>query len=49
MISIAVLVIVYVLLGIVYAFLMLRYARRGLELEHAEEPRRDPRTPAITY
>ena len=48
-ISIAVLVIVYVLLGVVYLFLMLRYARRGLELEHAEEPGRDSRTPAITY
>ncbi|HEY4568345.1 MAG TPA: cytochrome ubiquinol oxidase subunit I [Kribbella sp.] len=49
-ISIAVLVAVYLLLGIVYVFLMLRYARRGLELEHAEdEPARDPRTPAITY
>jgi cytochrome d ubiquinol oxidase subunit I len=44
-----VLVAVYVLLGIVYLFLMLRYARRGLELEHADEPTGDSRTPAITY
>ena len=30
---------------------MLRYARRGLELEHAEEEPGDdsPRTPALTY
>ena len=49
-ISIGVLVVVYVLLGIVYLFLMLRYARRGLDLEHApDEPAGDPRTPAITY
>ncbi|WP_329475882.1 cytochrome ubiquinol oxidase subunit I [Kribbella sp. NBC_01484] len=49
-ISVGVLVAVYVLLGIVYLFLMLRYARRGLELEHADgEPSGDPRTPAITY
>ncbi|MEV0801089.1 cytochrome ubiquinol oxidase subunit I [Kribbella sp. NPDC050281] len=49
-ISLAALVVVYLLLGIAYVFLMLRYARRGLELDHAEEePGRDPRTPAITY
>ena len=29
---------------------MLRFARRDLELEHADdEPRGDPRTPALTY
>ncbi|TCM50334.1 cytochrome ubiquinol oxidase subunit I [Kribbella sp. VKM Ac-2568] len=49
-ISIGALVVVYVLIGIVYLFLMLRYARRGLELEHADdEPAGDPPTPAITY
>ena len=49
-ISIGALVAVYVLLGIVYLFLMLRYARRGLELEHADdEPDRRSPTPAITY
>jgi cytochrome d ubiquinol oxidase subunit I len=47
-ISIGALVVVYVLIGIVYLFLMLRYARRGLELEH-DEPSGDPRTPAINY
>ena len=50
-ISLAVFIAIYLLLAVVYGFLMLRYARRGLELEHAEEePGGDsPRTPALTY
>jgi cytochrome d ubiquinol oxidase subunit I len=44
----------YLVLGIVAGFLMLRYARRGLELEHDEsgEPTDEstgPRAPALTY
>jgi cytochrome bd-type quinol oxidase subunit 1 len=53
-ISLAAFVAIYLLLAVVYGFLMLRYARRGLELEHAEDiegvPGDDsPRTPALTY
>ena len=49
-ISLIVFLCVYALIGAVYVFLMLRYARRGLELEPAEEePPPDQRTPALTY
>jgi cytochrome d ubiquinol oxidase subunit I len=50
-ISLTVFLCVYAVIGVVYAFLMLRYARRGLELEPAEddEPDTDRRTPALTY
>jgi cytochrome bd ubiquinol oxidase subunit I len=50
-ISLTVFLCVYAAIGVVYAFLMLRYARRGLELEPAEDdgPGTDRRTPALTY
>jgi cytochrome d ubiquinol oxidase subunit I len=47
--------VLYLALGIVWAFLMLRYARRGLELDHDRpDPLDDPdgsapRSPALTY
>ena len=47
--------VLYIALGIVWGFLMTRYARRGLELEH-EVPDAPtdagcvpPRSPALTY
>jgi cytochrome d ubiquinol oxidase subunit I len=50
-ISLTVFLCVYAVIGAVYVFLMLRYARRGLELEPAEddEPGTDRRSPALTY
>jgi cytochrome d ubiquinol oxidase subunit I len=48
-ISLTVFLCVYALIGVVYAFLMLRYARRGLELEPEDEEPSDRRTPALTY
>jgi cytochrome bd-type quinol oxidase subunit 1 len=48
-ISLTVFLCVYALIGVVYAFLMLRYARRGLELEPEDEEPADRRTPALTY
>jgi cytochrome d ubiquinol oxidase subunit I len=45
---------IYLVLGIVAGFLMLRYARRGLQLE-PDEPEESPdettgpRAPALTY
>jgi cytochrome d ubiquinol oxidase subunit I len=49
-ISLTVFLGIYALIGVVYVFLMMRYARRGLELEPAEEaePGAD-RSPALTY
>jgi cytochrome bd-type quinol oxidase subunit 1 len=48
-VSLAVFVLLYVLLAIVNVFLMLRYARRGLDLEpHDEEPAA-PGAPALAY
>jgi cytochrome d ubiquinol oxidase subunit I len=46
---------IYLALGVVWAYLMLRFARRGLELEepetddHVDEDQRGPRAPALTY
>src|SRR5690242_20105851 len=45
---------IYLVLGVVWAYLMLRYARRGLELEEPDEPEEPgetsgPRVPALTY
>jgi cytochrome d ubiquinol oxidase subunit I len=49
-VSIAVFLVVYAVLGFVDVFLMLRYGRRGLELEHDEEPPSSDRpVPALTY
>jgi cytochrome d ubiquinol oxidase subunit I len=49
-ISITVFLVVYAALGFVDVFLMLRYGRRGLELEHHEEPPSSDRpVPALTY
>ncbi len=54
-ISLGSFVVLYVIIGVVWVFLMLRYARRGLELEHdiPDEPPdaddRGPRAPALTY
>jgi cytochrome d ubiquinol oxidase subunit I len=48
-ISLTVFLCVYALIGVVYAFLMLKYARRGLELEPEDEDPTDRRTPALTY
>ena len=52
-VSLAVFLAVYVLLAAVAVFLMLRYGRRGLELEEPQEPEGpapvEPRTPALTY
>jgi len=39
----------YIALAVVDIFLMTRYARRGLELEHEDEPTDDSRAPALTY
>ena len=48
-VSLAAFVLLYVLLGVVNVFLMLRYARRGLDLEpHGEEPAA-PGSPALAY
>jgi cytochrome d ubiquinol oxidase subunit I len=47
--------VLYIALGVVWGFLMMRYGRRGLELEHDElNPLDDPdgsapRAPAMTY
>jgi cytochrome bd-type quinol oxidase subunit 1 len=47
--------VLYIILGIVWGFLMVRYSRRGLELEHEvpDEPSSPdapkPRSPALTY
>jgi cytochrome d ubiquinol oxidase subunit I len=47
--------VLYIALGIVWGFLMTRYARRGLELEHevpdapTSPDARQPRPPAMTY
>jgi cytochrome d ubiquinol oxidase subunit I len=42
---------IYVVLGVVWVYLMLKYARRGLELEEPEQPEESsgPRLPALTY
>jgi cytochrome bd ubiquinol oxidase subunit I len=45
---------VYLVLGVVWGYLMLRFARRGLELEEPETPDEPgessgPRVPALTY
>jgi cytochrome d ubiquinol oxidase subunit I len=48
-ISLAVFLLLYVALGVVDVFLMLRYGRRGLELEPAEEPSTPDGAPALTY
>ncbi len=50
-ISLVVFYLLYALLGAVNVFLMLRYGRRGLELEEPEHEPSDnePRTPALTY
>ena len=42
---------IFLLLGAVNVFLMMRYARRGLELEEPEEHAADdePRVPALTF
>jgi cytochrome d ubiquinol oxidase subunit I len=48
-ISLAAYYAIFIALAGVYAFLMFRYARRGLELEHEELPPDDTRTPALTY
>lgn len=50
-ISLSVFMVLYAALGIVAVFLQLRYARRGLELEHGDESDSDadPRVPALTY
>jgi cytochrome bd ubiquinol oxidase subunit I len=48
-ISLAAYYVIFIALAGVYAFLMFRYARRGLELEHEEPPPDDTRTPALTY
>jgi cytochrome d ubiquinol oxidase subunit I len=48
-ISLTVFLLLYVALGVVDVFLMLRYARRGLELEPAEEPSTPDGAPALTY
>jgi cytochrome d ubiquinol oxidase subunit I len=49
-ISITVFLVVYAALGFVDVFLMLRYGRRGLELEqHEEPPSGDHPVPALTY
>jgi cytochrome bd ubiquinol oxidase subunit I len=40
---------IYIVLGIVAVYLMLRYARRGLELEPDEPESPDARLPALTY
>jgi len=47
--------VLYIVLGIVWGFLMTRYARRGLELEHdvpdapTSPDTSEPRPPALTY
>ena len=49
-ISLSVFVLLYALLGFINLFLMLRYARRGLELEHDDhESGGDRPVPALTY
>jgi cytochrome bd ubiquinol oxidase subunit I len=48
-ISLAAYYAIFIALAGVYAFLMFRYARRGLELEHEDLPPDDTRTPALTY
>jgi cytochrome bd ubiquinol oxidase subunit I len=48
-ISLAAFYVLFIALAAVYAFLMFRYARRGLELEPEEPPPDDTRTPALTY
>jgi cytochrome d ubiquinol oxidase subunit I len=48
-ISLAVFVLMYVLLGAVDVFLMLRYARRGLDLEPHDEGPAAPGAPALAY
>jgi cytochrome bd-type quinol oxidase subunit 1 len=48
-ISLAAYYAIFIALAGVYAFLMFRYARRGLELEHEEPPPDDTRAPALTY
>jgi cytochrome d ubiquinol oxidase subunit I len=48
-ISLTVFLLLYVALGVVDVFLMLRYARRGLELEPDEEPSTPDGAPALTY
>src|SRR5262245_465867 len=48
-ISLAAFVLLYVLLAAVNVFLMMRYARRGLELEPDEEPASAPGAPALAY
>jgi cytochrome d ubiquinol oxidase subunit I len=40
---------IYIVLGAVAVYLMLRYARRGLELEPEEPEAPDARVPALTY
>jgi len=54
-ISLGIFWVLYLVLGIAWGFLMLRYARRGLDLEHeVADPLDDPdgsapRAPALTY
>jgi cytochrome d ubiquinol oxidase subunit I len=54
-ISLGIFWVLYIALGIVWGFLMLRYARRGLDLEHdisdpLDDPDRSaPQAPALTY
>jgi len=52
-ISLSVFLVMYAILGVVAVFLQLRYARRGLELEHDDGPDSesdaDTRAPALTY
>jgi len=54
-VSLGIFWVLYLVLGIAWGFLMLRYARRGLDLEHeVADPLDDPdgsapRAPALTY
>lgn len=49
-ISLVTFLLLYLVLGVVWVFLMLRYARRGLEFEEADhDPGSTPRAPVLTY
>lgn len=49
-ISLTTFLLLYLVLGVVWAFLMLRYARRGLEFEETDhDPGSTPRAPVLTY